>query len=180
MLTITVPGIEMFEEETQEFTTQGDFVLELEHSLVSLSKWEGIYEKPFLGEIDKTTEELLGYIKAMTLIPGVPEDVYLKLSKANMDAINEHINAKMTATWFSEMPGAPKSREVITAELIYYWMTVFTIPFTCETWHLNRLFTLIRICNIKQSKPKKMSRSDIAARNRELNAQRKAQLGSTG
>lgn len=180
MLTIIVPGIEMFDEETQEFTTQGDFVLELEHSLVSLSKWESIYERPFLGAADKTAEEIYNYIKVMTLTLGVPEEVYNKLSNENIEAINAHINAKMTATWFSEMPGAPKSREVITAELIYYWMTVFTIPFTCETWHLNRLFTLIRICNIKQSKPKKMSRSDVAARNRELNAQRKAQLKSTG
>lgn len=180
MLTITVPGIEMFDEETQEFTTQGDFVLKLEHSLVSLSKWESIHEKPFLGESSKTSEELVDYIKAMTLTHRVSEDVYLKLSSGNIEAVNAHINAKMTATWFSEMPGAPKSREVITAELIYYWMTVFTIPFTCETWHLNRLFTLIRICNIKQAKPTKMSRSAVAARNRELNAQRKAQLGSTG
>jgi hypothetical protein len=87
----------------------------------------------------------------------------------------------MTATWFSESPGAPKSsREVITAELVYYWMTVFHIPFECETWHLNRLFTLIRICNLKQEKPKKMSRAEVAARNRELNAQRKAQLGTKG
>ena len=180
MLTIIVPGIEMFDEETQEFTTQGDFILELEHSLVSLSKWEGIHEKPFLGESSKTAEELIDYIKAMTLTHRVPEDVYLKLSSSNIESVNAHINAKMTATWFSEMPGAPKSREVITAELIYYWMTVFTIPFTCETWHLNRLFTLIRICNIKQSKPKKMGRAETAARNRELNARRKAQLGSTG
>ena len=86
----------------------------------------------------------------------------------------------MTATWFSDQPGAPASREVITSELIYYWMTVFNIPFECETWHLNRLFTLIRICNIKQAKPKKMSRAEIAARNRELNAQRKEQLGTKG
>lgn len=180
MLIIIVPGIEMFNEETQEFTTQGDFVLELEHSLISLSKWEGIYEKPFLGESSKTPDELVGYIKAMTLTPNVPEDVYLKMSPENVEAINTYIEAKMTATWFSETPGAPKSRDVITAELIYYWMTVFTIPFTCETWHLNRLFTLIRICNIKQAKPKKMGRAEAAARNRELNARRKAQLGSTG
>jgi hypothetical protein len=180
LLKITVPGKEMFDDSTQEFTTDGDVDLELEHSLVSLSKWESSFEKPFLQESDKTPEELLGYVKAMTLTPGVPEEVFSRLSEDNLTAINDYINAKMTATWFNEPPGAPRSRDVITAELIYYWMTVFQIPFECETWHLNRLFTLIRICNIKQSKPKKMSRAEIAARNRELNAQRRAQTGSRG
>ena len=180
MLTIIVPGVEMFDEQTQEFITVADVTLELEHSLVSLSKWESKHEKPFLGNAEKTTEEVLDYIKIMTLTPDVPDGVYTKLSESNFEAINEYIEAKMTATWFSEAPGAPKSRDVITAELIYYWMIVFQIPFECEHWHLNRLFTLIRICNIKQSKPKKMSRGEIARRNRELNAQRREQLGTKG
>ena len=179
MLTITVPGDEMFDNSTQEFVTQGDVILELEHSLVSLSKWESKHEKPFLGKADKTTEETLDYVRCMTLTE-VPEEIFLRLSAENFDAVNEYINAKMTATWFSEQPGSPQSSEVITAELIYYWMVSFSIPFECETWHLNRLFTLIRVCSIKQSKPKKMSRSEIAARNRELNAQRRAQLGTKG
>jgi hypothetical protein len=171
MLSITVNvGAEMFNETTTEFITPG-FDLELEHSLVSLSKWESIFEKPFLSTQEKTTE---------VLTPKVPEEIFLKLSEENLQAINDYIDARMTATWFHEAPGAPQSKEVITAELIYYWLIVFNIPFECETWHLNRLFTLIRICNIKQAKPKKMSRSEIAARNRELNARRKAQLGTKG
>jgi len=180
MLTIVVPGVEMFDDQSQEFVTKGDVTLELEHSLVSLSKWESKHEKPFLGKGEKTTEEVLDYVRLMVLTPNVPEEVFHKLSEENFDAINKYIDSRMTATWFNEPPGAPKSRDVITAELIYYWMITFEIPFECETWHLNRLFTLIRVCNIKQAKPKKMSRSEIAARNRELNIQRKAQLGTRG
>jgi hypothetical protein len=180
MLTIVVPGIEMYNEVTAEYFTQGDITLELEHSLVSLSKWESIYEKPFLGKEEKSLEEVLEYIKMMTLTPNVPEQVFTKLSEVNIMAINGYIDAKMTATWFSEPPGAPQTREVITAELIYYWMISFNIPFECENWHLNKLFTLIRVCNIKAAKPKKMSRGEMIRRRNELNAQRKKQLGTTG
>jgi hypothetical protein len=180
MLTIIVPGTEMFDETTQEFVSKGDITLELEHSLVSLSKWESIYEKPFLGKNEKTTEEIFNYIKVMTLTPNVPPETYQNLSESNIKEINNYIDAKMTATWFNDPPGAPASRDVITSELVYYWMITFQIPFECQYWHLNRLFTLIRVCNVKQAKPRKMSRAEIAARNRELNAQRKQQLGTTG
>ena len=179
MLTIQVAGVESFDDDTQEFIAQGGTVLELEHSLVSLSKWESIHEKPFLGKESKTSEEILSYIKCMTLNK-VPREIFLKLDDRNVQEIGDYIEAKMTATWFSEQPGEPPSREVITSELVYYWMTMFNIPFECERWHLNRLFTLIRICNVKQAPPKKMTRAEIAQRNRELNAQRKAQLGTTG
>jgi hypothetical protein len=180
MLTITVGATDVYDEESGTFGDQGGVELQLEHSLVSLSKWESIYEKPFLGSINKTSEEVFSYVECMILTPNPPEEILKKLSQENIQEINEYIDRKMTATWFSEQPGAPKSREVITAELIYYWMTVFTIPFECENWHLNRLFTLIRICNVKQAKPKKMSRAEAGRRNRELNAQRKAQLGTNG
>jgi len=180
MLTIVVPGIELFDDTNQEFTTQGDVVLELEHSLVSLSKWESKFEKPFLNNSEKTIDEVVEYIKCMTLTPEVPEEIFRRLSEENVKAINRYIDAKMTATWFREVPRPSTSREVITSEVIYYWMVAFNIPFECERWHLNRLFTLIRVCNIKQAKPEKMSRSQIAAQNRELNAQRRAQYNTTG
>lgn len=180
MLTITVAGVDMFDDTTQEFITQGGVVLQLEHSLVALSKWESEFETPFLGQNDKSPEQMLAYIGAMIVTPNPPEGILQKLSEENFEAINNHIDKKMTATWFGESPSGGRNREVITAELIYYWMTVFSIPFECETWHLNRLFTLIRICNIKQSKEKKMSRGETAARNRELNERRKAQLKTNG
>lgn len=179
MLKLTVLGTETFNDVTSEFGSEGDVVLELEHSLVSLSKWEAEFEKPFLTNDQKTAVEILAYIKAMCLDPDIPESVFEKLSGENFREINSYIDAKMTATWFNENRSAP-SREVVTSELIYYWMTVYTIPFSCETWHLNRLFTLIRICNIKHDKPKTMSRSDQAAEQRRLNNERKNRFNSTG
>lgn len=180
MLTILVGITEMFDEKKQEFVVRGGFRLELEHSLLSLSKWEMEHEKAFLGKEAKTPEEVLSYIKAMALSPDVPPEVFDQLSEDNFTAINAYIERKMTATWFAESGQPPRTSEPVTSDLIYYWLTAFNIPFECETWNLNRLFTLIRICNVKSAKPKKMSRSQIAARNRELNEQRKKQFGTTG
>lgn len=180
MLTITVGATNVYDEEAGMFRSQGGVELQLEHSLVSLSKWESMHEQPFLGPSSKTPEEVFSYIECM-LLDEIPRGQNLQeLSKENLEQINAYIDRKMSATWFSEQPGAPQTREIITSELIYYWMTVFNIPFECERWHLNRLFTLIRICNIKQAKPKKMSRAEIASRNRELNKQRQQQLGTKG
>jgi hypothetical protein len=180
MLTITVGATASFDDENQTFTSQGGFELQLEHSLVSLSKWESMHEIPFLGPKEKTPEQLLSYIECMVLTENPPGNFLEKLSKENVEAVQAYIDRKMTATWFSEIRPQSRNSETITAELIYYWLTVFHIPFECETWHLNRLFTLIRICSLKQDKPKKMSRAEVARRNRELNAQRKAQLGTKG
>ena len=180
MLTITVGATSVFDDETQTFGTRGGFELQLEHSLVSLSKWESIHEIPFLGPKQKTPRELLSYVECMVVGEDPPENFLEQLSEENLQAINAYIDRKMTATWFSEIQPQARNKETITSELIYYWMTVFHIPFECETWHLNRLFTLIRIAGLKQEKPKKMSRSEIARRNRELNEQRKKQLGTKG
>jgi hypothetical protein len=180
MLTIRIGGSESFDETSQEFIVVGGTEVHLEHSLLSLSKWESEFEKPFLSKEEKSGEEVLAYVKYMVLDENLPEDIFLRLSERNIQEIKAYLDAKRTATWFSEQPGEPKSREVITSELIYYWMTVFQIPWEAENWHLNRLFTLIRVCNVKSAKPKKMSKAEIARRNRELNAQRKAQLGTTG
>lgn len=180
MLRITVPGTEMFNEETERFSTVDDVEICFEHSLLSLSKWESKYQKPFLAQGNKTPEEILGYILAMVVDGVLDETSINRLTKQNLDDINEYINSKESATTFRISEKDKSNSEIVTAELIYYWMTTFGIPFECENWHLNRLFALIRICSIKQSKPKQMSRSEMAQRNQELNAQRRAQLGTRG
>lgn len=181
MLTLIIEKQEFFDEETQEFYEVPETVLQLEHSLVSLSKWESKFKKPFLNDSEKTNEELLAYVGHMIVSDFFDYRVLLSLNNSHMEAINEYINSPESATTFGEMPKTQKRRgEVITSELIYYWLVAFNIPFECETWHLNRLFALIRICNIKNSPPKKMSRHEIASRNRELNAARRAKYGTTG
>lgn len=180
MLTITVGADKAFNDDTQTFMSVGGFELQLEHSLVSLSKWESLHETPFLEKKSKTPEQILSYIEAMLVTENPPEDFLQQLSEDNLAEIQAYIDKKMTATFFSEIQPETRNQEIITSELVYYWLTVFNIPFECETWHLNRLFTLIRIASLKQSKPKKMSRAAMAQRNRELNAQRKAQLGTKG
>lgn len=178
MLTIHVTTERGFDEETQRFVPYKTFTLDMEHSLASLSKWESITEKPFLSS-EKTEEELLAYVKVMTLTPDVPPEIYHHLSEDNVKAINEYIDAKMTATTYHDRNSRP-SREIITAELIYYWMVAYNIPFECQYWHLNRLMMLIRVCNQMNSPQKKMSPQDRARMQRELNAQRKKQLGTSG
>lgn len=181
MLQITIPAGEAYNSATEEFITiPKDVTLSLEHSLVSLSKWESKWCKPFLGKEEKTTEETIDYIRCMTLTQNVNPDIYYCLSEDNVKQINNYIKDPHTATTIRENPNAPKGREVITSELIYYWMIALQIPFECQKWHLNRLLMLIRVCNIKNAPPKKMTRSQILSRNAALNAARKQQLHTKG
>lgn len=181
MLTIQVVMSEHFDEERSIIVPGCTFDLDLEHSLVSLSKWESKFEKPFLGKEDKTPEETLWYIKAMvTNKDNVPPEVFGRISGEDVDKIQEYISAKMTATWFNDRGVRKSNHEVITSEIIYYWMISLNIPVAFEHWHLNRLLTLIRVCNEKNSPKKKMSRQELARQQRLLNSQRKAKLGTAG
>ena len=180
MLRITIPAVEQWDETKQEFISTKEQTLSLEHSLVSLSKWESKWCKAFLTKQEKTFEETLDYIKCMTLTQNVDPEVYNYLTNGNINEINEYIEAPMTATYFSDEKTSKTSREQITAELIYYWMIALNIPFECQKWHLNRLLTLIKVCNIKNQPPKKRSKKDIMSRNAALNAARRKQLNTKG
>ena len=180
MLQITVPGIELWDEEAQEFIYSKEQTLQLEHSLISLSKWESKWCKPYLSKKDKTYEEVLDYIRCMTLTPNVKPEVYKCLTEENIEEIQKYIDAPMTATYISENKNGGGSRETVTSELIYYWMISLNIPIEFQKWHLNRLITLIRVCNIKNTPPKKMGRRAIMSRNTALNASRRKQLNTKG
>lgn len=173
MLQITVPAVEGFDENTQEFINMKEQTLQLEHSLISLSKWESNWRKPFLVKTQKTYEETVDYIRCMTLNKNVDPEVYFHLTNENIIMVNQYIEAPMTATTFSKKTQQQSGREIVTAELIYYWMIALNIPFECQRWHLNRLLTLIEVCNIKNEPPKKMSRRELLNRNAALNAARR-------
>lgn len=185
MLQITVPAREWWDEATGEFVTAKEQTLQLEHSLVSLSKWESRWKKPFLDKrTDKTVEETLDYFRCMTITQNVDPMVYYSiLSDPHLfEQISKYIDDSMTATWFNRMEEGRRitNRETVTAELIYYWMIALNVPFECQKWHLNRLLTLIEVCNIKNTPAKKMSKRDIMSRNASLNAQRRKRTGSKG
>lgn len=180
MLEIEVPGTEIWDSEKEIFYYTDPSKLVLEHSLISISKWESKWNKPFLSKDEKTSEEMIDYVKCMIVNRADPM-VCNCLTTDNYKQINDYIAAPMTATTFRENGGAPRgNREIMTAEVIYFYMISFGIPFECEKWHINRLLTLIRVCSIKNSPRKKMSKSAAAKQQRALNAQRRAKSHSKG
>lgn len=181
MLQITIPEVELWDEKNNRFLYVKEQTLSLEHSLVSISKWESKWCKPFLSSEEKTTAETLDYIRCMTLTQNVNPDTYKYLTRENIREINEYIEAPMSATTIYDPDHTPKhSREKITSELIYYWMIAMNIPLECQKWHLNRLLKLIQVCSIKNTPPKKMGKQQIMSRNAALNAARRKQLNTKG
>lgn len=179
MLTIRIPENELFNERTNEFIKIKAQTLCLEHSLVSISKWESKWHKPFLGKEDKTWEESVDYIRCMTITQNVDKNAYYGIPDSLMKTISDYVENPMTATTVRNVNNK-KDNSVITAEIIYYWMIELGIPFECEKWHLNRLMMLIRVCSEKQGPQKKMSQKDIWKQNHALNASRRAKLHSKG
>lgn len=183
MLRITIPAHEFWDEQNQVFIQVKGQTLQLEHSLVSLSKWESKWHKSFLKHPDKPFEETVDYIRCMTITQNVDPNVYLCLTNGNIADVNRYIADTMTATYLSDDGSAEgKSKDVVTAELIYYWMIAFNIPFECQKWHLNRLLTLIRVCEMKTRSGKHTKRNpkDIIRRNRARNAYNRKRFNSRG
>lgn len=179
MLNLTIPATELYDEIKEEFISSKECTIRLEHSLVSLSKWESKWGKAFLSKDEKTREETIDYVKCMTITQNVDDYIYSLLSDNNLNQVKDYIELDMTATTFSNQKRTI-SKEIITAEIIYYWMIALNIPFECQKWHLNRLLTLVDVCNIKNTPPKKMSKREVINRNRTLNEARRKQLGSKG
>lgn len=180
MLRLKIAPTEMWDERKQEFVQTGERELMLEHSLVSLAKWESKWKKPFLDQKPKTGDEMLDYVRCMTITQNVSPETYSRLTAGNMAEIEQYISLPMTATTFPAERHGNRNGEKTTAELIYYWMVALNIPFECEKWHLNRLLALIRVCNLKNQPARKKSQRAILQENRALNAARRQRLRTRG
>lgn len=188
MFDVVIPSqhYEFFDEGNEEFVTVDikETHFQIEHSLISLKKWEQKWHKPFLDKSKElTNEELVDYIRCMTLTHGVDSDVYNWIPQDVMEKIIEYIRDPMTATWFKDdglVGGQKNSREIVTAEIIYYWMISLGIPVEFQKWHLNQLLTLIKVVNIKNGKPQKVDKKTAARERAALNAKRRAAMKSKG
>lgn len=180
MLQLEIPEREFFDEDSSTFIVYKKDSIQLEHSLISLSKWESKWCKPFFGPDEKTLEETVDYIKCMTITQNVRPETYDNLPTSIINQVDAYIKLPMTATWITEPQNSPKSKEIITAEIIYHWMIALNIPIEFQKWHLNRLFMLIRVCNIKNQPPKKQNKRDMLNKRNAINQARRANQNSKG
>lgn len=182
MLQITIPATEGWDEAKEEFVPiLKEQTLVLEHSLVSISKWESKWLKPYFSKEAKSREETLDYVRCMTITQNVNPEVYERLTADNLAQINKYLDSPMTATWFNDSEHKSKGGKVqLTNELIYYNMIAYNIPVEFQKWHLNRLLTLIKVCEIKNRKPEKQNRRERLQHFAALNAKRRQQYKSKG
>lgn len=180
MIQITIPGGELFDQKTNEFVKFKTTTLNLEHSLISISKWEAKHKKPFLQTGNRSADEIADYIACMSMAQTIDPRIIYKAPAKEIQRVAEYIDDPMTATTFKEDPSQPKSHQIVTSELIYYWMIAYNIPFECQKWHLSRLLTLIRICGIKNAPPKKTSKAEMMRRRSQINAERRSRLHTKG
>lgn len=180
MLFIELPGGEIHDEKTNRLTSFEARTVQMEHSLGSVSKWEALWGIPFLSDAPRTPDQTYSYLECMVINGDLPKDQVRLLPDDTLKTIVDYIGSSQTATTFVENPNKRPSREIITSELIYYWMVQLNIPFETDRWHLNRLLTLIRVTNIKNTPAKKQSKTAVLARYNEINAQRRAQMGTAG
>lgn len=179
MLRLEISDREFYDETREVFITVKGQSLQLEHSLVSLSKWESKWNKPFLTKEKKTMIETIDYVRCMTITQNVKPEVYDLLTASDLQKINNYIDLPMTATVIRS-DNKKTNREIITAEILYYSMIALNIPFECQKWHLNRLITLINVCNLKSQPKEKMSKREIMNRNKDLNRARRESLSTKG
>lgn len=182
MLIVNIPGQELWDENNQRFIKVDDTTLEMENSLYAIANWESKWGKSFFQNDEKTEAETIDYIKQMT-INKVDDMVYKCIDRQTFCKIKDYINLPMTATKINSkrnQNGNVQSSSYITAEIIYYMMLTLGIPPEYDRWHINRLITLIRVCQIKSQPPQKMSQQEAIAYQARLNAERRAKLKSKG
>lgn len=180
MLQLKIEATDLWDERKEEFVYVKEQTIKLEHSLVSVSKWESKWNKSFLESVKNfSLEESLDYIKCMTITQNVDPYLYSALSSYDIQLINNYIDSPMTATTIRELK-ENKKKEIITSEIIYYWMILFRIPFECQKWHLNRLLTLIKVCSIKSQPEKKMTKRETMLYQHKLNEERKIKYNTKG
>lgn len=179
MLELKLPRRTFFRESTSEFIELDEITLKLEHSLISLSKWESKLKRPFLTEEKHSKSDMIYYIECMSLNSNVDPIIYKTIPDNCYSLICDYIDDPMTATTITDKDTSI-NRDIITSEIIYFWMIEFGIPFECQKWHLNRLITLIRVCSIKKGPQKKMSEREILEQNRRLNEARRKSAKTRG
>lgn len=180
MLEIHVPEREFYDERNEVFIKTRPVILQLEHSLMSVSRWESKWRKPFLTDEDKTRAETMDYIRCMTINRDVDPNVYAALTSDDIQKIMDYVGAELTATKVYRVKSTNAPKKTITSEVIYSWMVMYNVPFECQKWHISRLLKLLDVLEIANNPKNKMSKGETARSNAALNKARRAKLHSKG